>query len=209
MGTLLDEAVTDVAQRDAWRAAKGFCRWHACLATSLPHSGGSLAILYADVLHHDLTHFAALLRAAGTRAWWRPVRAWRTLLQRWLQSWRGQVCPACRAWSVQERVYLDTLLESWQEPELSQAFAQSHGFCWPHTVRVIEHGTTHAALPAFLSAHHSHLLALQHDVHTFLQKQDYRFARQPYGREADAWRRLVARYVGTHDGVTPGPLAGL
>ena len=58
--TLLNEAVTDVGQRDTWRAARGLCHWHAWMATETPHSAGSLAILYADVLHQDVEHLAAL-----------------------------------------------------------------------------------------------------------------------------------------------------
>jgi hypothetical protein len=47
--TLLNEAVTDVDQRDTWREARGLCHWHAWIATETPHSAGSVAILYADV----------------------------------------------------------------------------------------------------------------------------------------------------------------
>jgi len=46
--TLLNEAVTDVDQRDAWRQARGLCHWHAWMATETPHSAGSLAILYTE-----------------------------------------------------------------------------------------------------------------------------------------------------------------
>src|SRR5215831_10378954 len=62
--TLLNEAVTDVGQRDTWREARGLCHWHAWMATKTPHSAGSLAILYADVLRHDLEQLAALTAAA-------------------------------------------------------------------------------------------------------------------------------------------------
>jgi hypothetical protein len=43
--TLLNEAVTDVDQRDTWRHARGLCHWHAWMATEIPHSNGSLALL--------------------------------------------------------------------------------------------------------------------------------------------------------------------
>ena len=52
--TLLHEAVTDADQRDTWRQTRGLCHWHAWMATETPHSNGSLALLYADVLRHDL-----------------------------------------------------------------------------------------------------------------------------------------------------------
>src|SRR2546427_3745476 len=81
--TLLNEAVTDVDQRDTWRQARGLCHWHAWLATESPHSAGSLAILYADVLRHDLGQLMALTAAVpATRRW----RARHSLAQR-LQGW--------------------------------------------------------------------------------------------------------------------------
>jgi hypothetical protein len=47
-------------QRDSWRELWGLCHWHAWMATETPHSAGSLAILYADVLRHDFEHLAEL-----------------------------------------------------------------------------------------------------------------------------------------------------
>jgi hypothetical protein len=51
-----------------------------------------------------------------------------------------------------------------------------------------------------LAAQQVHLQRLQGDLHEFVRKLDYRLARQPYGREADAWRRVIALYVGVRGG---------
>jgi hypothetical protein len=195
--TLLNEAVTDVDQRDTWRQARGLCHWHAWMATETPHSAGSLAILYADVLRHDLGHLAALTAAAPTTRRWR----WRhSLAQRvhdWLRSWgQQQPCPVCNLWREQERLYLQVLLDDWQEPTLAQAFAASSGLCWRHTLRLVEEGRQHAHLQTVLAVQQVHLQKLQDELQEFIRKLDYRFGRQPYGREADAWQRVVALYVG-------------
>jgi hypothetical protein len=92
------------------------------------------------------------------------------------------------------------LLDDWQEPELAQAFAASSGLCWRHTLRLVEQGKQHTYLPAVLAAQQVHLQRLQDDLHEFIRKLDYRLARQPYGREADAWRRVVTLYVGVRGG---------
>jgi len=92
------------------------------------------------------------------------------------------------------------LLDDWQEPELAQAFATSSGLCWQHTLRLVEQGKQHTHLPAVLAAQQVHLQRLQDELHEFIRKLDYRLARQPYGREADAWRRVVALYVGVRGG---------
>ena len=55
-------------------------------------------------------------------------------------------------------------------------------------------------LQAVLAAQQVHLQRLQDELHEFIRKLDYRLARQPYGREADAWRRAVALYIGMRGG---------
>jgi Family of unknown function (DUF6062) len=199
--TLLNEAVTDVGQRDTWREARGLCHWHAWMATETPHSAGNLAILYADVLHHDLEHLAALTAAAPATRRWRSQRSLAQRLQGWICSWhQPRVCPVCYLWHEQERLYLHALLEDWQEPELAQAFAAARGLCWLHTLHLVEQGGQHAHLQAVLAAQQVHLQRLQDELHEFIRKLDYRLARQPYGREADAWRRAVALYIGMRGG---------
>jgi len=199
--TLLNEAVTDVDQRDTWREAQGLCHWHAWMATETPHSGGSLALLYADVLCHDLEQLAALTAAAPATRRWRARHSLAQRLQGWLRSWRQQrPCPVCDLWREQERLYLYVLLDDWQELELAQAFAASSGLCWRHTLRLVEQGKQHTHLPAVLAAQQVHLQRLQDELHEFIRKLDYRLAHQPYGREADAWRRVVTLYVGVREG---------
>ena len=108
--TLLNEAVTDVDQRDIWRESRGLCHWHAWMATETPHSAGSVAILYADVLHRDLrasrgadgcrTSHTALAFASRTGA----------TLAGLARAWRQQRrCPVCSLWREQEQLYLHVL----------------------------------------------------------------------------------------------------
>jgi len=199
--TLLNEAVTDVDQREAWREARGLCHWHAWMATETPHGAGSLAILYADVLHHDLGHLAALPATAPATRRWRPQRSLTQRLQGWLRAWqRRRACPVCSLWREQERLYLHVLLEDWQEPELAHAFTASSGLCWRHTLYLVEQGRQYAHLQDVLAAQQVHLQRLQDELQEFIRKLDYRLARQPYGCEADSWRRVVALYVGMHGG---------
>jgi hypothetical protein len=199
--TLLNEAVTDVDRRDAWRAARGLCHWHAWMATETPHSAGSLAILYADVLYQDVEQLAALTASTPGARRGRARRSLGQRLQHWLRCWRQQQpCQVCRLWREQERLYLHVLLHDWQEPGLAEAFATSHGLCWLHILHLVEQGKQHAHLPDVLDAQQVPLQRLQDDLQEFMRKLDYRLARQPYGREADAWRRVVALYVGGRGG---------
>jgi hypothetical protein len=171
------------------------------MATETHHSAGSLAILYADVLHHDLEHLAALTTAAPATRRWRSRRALAQRLQGWLRSWRQQQsCPVCSLWREQEQLYIHVLLDAWQEPELEQTFAASSGLCWQHTLHLVEQGRQHDHLQDVLASQQAHLQRLQEELHEFIRKQDYRLAHQPYGREADAWRRIITLYVGLRGG---------
>jgi hypothetical protein len=199
--TLLDTAVIDVEQRDDWRHAKGFCAWHAHMALSLPQSSSSLAILYEDLLRHEMAQVVPLIRSELMSRWrfGRSRRALRQRIQHWLRAWRQpRVCPVCRLWQEQEQLCLSVLLDNWLDPELAQAFGQSDGLCVPHTARLIAQGSHHARLPAILAAQQEHMQALHDDLREFIRKQDYRFAHEPFGREANAWQRVVALIVGAN-----------
>lgn len=198
--TLLDTAVVDVDKRDAWRQAKGLCSWHAHMATHIPQSHGSLAILYEDLLRHEMEQLAALASAAP--ASYAPTKRRKRLsarrLQRWLHNWQQcQPCPVCQLWSEQERLYMTVLLHDWHEPTLQEAFAQSSGLCVSHMARLIAHGSSHVHLTAVLMAQRERLHSLHDELCEFIRKQDYRFAQEPYGSEADAWRRVVDLFAGT------------
>ena len=204
--TLLDEAVIDVEQRDAWRAAKGLCNWHAWMAVKTPQAAGSLAILYHDVLGHDLTQMESVAALDGRQRSAR--RRFTRRLQAWLAARRaGPACPACHTWLEQERLYVQVLLNDWCEPALAQAFAASPGLCWPHVRRLADWQPNHENLPAVLRAQRACLETLQRDLESFIRKLDYRFADEPYGREADAWQRAVSLYAGADGwlGSTPPP----
>ena len=195
--TLLDEAVVDVEQRDDWRAARGLCGWHAWMAAKTPQSAGSLAILYHDVLRHDLSQIDPVAAPGGNGRQRSAQRRFTHRLRAWLGSWQsGPTCPACRIWLEQERLYVQVLLNDWHEPALAQAFAASVGLCWPHVRRLAAWQPGHDNLPAVLKTQRACLESLQRDLESFIRKLDYRFANEPYGREADAWRRAVSLYAG-------------
>ena len=195
--TLLDESVMDVGQRDTWRAARGLCNWHAWMAVKTPQAAVSLAILYHDVLQYDLSQLGPVAAPHGDGGRKAVSRQFDRRLRTWLQAWRkAPACPACRTWLEQERLYVQVLLNDWREPSLSGAFEDSVGLCWPHVRRLAAWQAGHENLPAFLKAQRACLERLRHDLESFIRKLDYRFADEPYGREADAWRRAAALYAG-------------
>ena len=199
--TLLETAVMDVDQRDDWRYAGGFCQIHAEMALTLPNAAGSLAILYEDVLQYEMAGLSDLFKNV-TRSWWQRRRQrLKQRAQQWLHvRQRRAGCPVCRTWQTQERMYWAVLLDHGKDDDVIRALAQSDGLCLPHVASLLQFNATHAHLPAVLAVQQQCLQRLHGDLNAFIRKQDYRFAHEPYGQEADAWQRVVACLVGDqHD----------
>lgn len=195
--TLLETAVMDVDQRDDWRFAGGFCRMHAEMALTIPNAAGSLAILYEDVLQYEMAGLSGLFTNL-TSPWWQPRRQrLKQRVQRWLHvRQRRAACPVCRTWQTREHLYWAVLLDHGEDDDVIHAFTQSDGLCMPHLAALLQLHATHAHLPAVLAAQQQCLQRLHGDLSAFIRKQDYRFAHEPYGKEADAWQRVVACLVG-------------
>ncbi len=195
--TLLESAVIDVDQRDDWRRAGGFCEPHAAMAITVANSAGSLAILYEDVLQHELAHLAKL-HPRSKKSWWRRRR--HGLMQRvqhWLQMReRRSLCPVCRLWQAQEQFYMAVLLDHAQDDDVIDALTQSDGLCIPHIASLLQFDAAHIHLGVVLAAQRECLARLHGDLKEFNRKQDYRYAHESYGREGDAWQRAVACFVG-------------
>ncbi|WP_089719758.1 DUF6062 family protein [Candidatus Entotheonella palauensis] len=197
--TLLETAVMDVDQRDDWRYAGGFCQLHAEMALTIPNAAGSLAILYEDVLQYEM---AGLPDLEVNRSWWQRHRQGvKRRVQQWLYKRQERAgCPVCRTWQTQEHLYWAVLLDDGDQDDVMRVFIESDGLCIPHTVSLIEFGSTHIHLPAVLAAQRQCLQHLHGHVKAFIRKQDYRFVHEPYGEEADAWQRVVACLVGRWPG---------
>lgn len=189
---LLDTAVMDVEHRDAWRLAKGLCPAHAYMTIEMSQRSASLAILYEDVLGHEIAALTPLTAPERSRLGWHARRRWGQRVRHWLRAWQERMpCSVCQLWQEQERLYIAVLLDDWHDVALTRAFSQSCGLCLPHVARLIAGGATHRHLSAVLAVQHKCFHALHDDLREFLRKQDYRFAHEPYGSDADAWRRAV------------------
>jgi hypothetical protein len=195
--TLLETAIMDVDQRDDWRRAGGFCRMHADMALTRSNAAGSLAILYEDVLQHEIVSLSALLNHDKSTWWQRRRQRFKQRVQGWLHAKQQRVaCPICRIWQSQERLYEAVLLDDDEHGRVIRAFTQSDGLCLPHMSSLMAYHASHANLPALLGAQQQCLARLHTHLNTFIRKQDYRYAHEPYGEEADAWQRVVACLVG-------------
>ncbi len=195
--TLLESAVIDVEQRDDWRHAGGFCEPHAAMAITVVNSAGSLAILYEDAFQHELVHLAQLIPHPKNSWWQRRRQRLVQRVQHWLQMrQRRSQCPICRSWQAQEQLYMAVLLDHAEDDGVIHTLSQSDGLCMPHIASLLQFDASHSHLGAVLAAEYACLERLHGDLKEFNRKQDYRYAHESYGREADAWQRVVACFVG-------------
>jgi hypothetical protein len=128
---MLFEHVSDRGFRAAFRAAGGFCNFHARNLESFK-DGLAVAILGRDILEDELAAF-------------------KTRKKRKLKG----VCPVCEERNRIETEYLSFLLEadgeSPEERELREAFTASQGLCVPHYSKLLQ---TSVRVPAWLREFH-------------------------------------------------------
>lgn len=166
--SLLNEGVTNVASRLAFREAGGLCSDHADMLERRGHPLG-VAILMEDLL---------------TQA--NPARLGRRFAVR---------CAACGWLREAEERYVTALDKALARGEARQRFQESPGLCVPHMRRLIQRvGRGREAW--IRSACAAHLAPLSAELAEIIRKHDYRHRDESWGDEADAWRRAVARWRG-------------
>jgi hypothetical protein len=166
--SLLREGITDVKARLRFRDSGGLCGEHTRL---LEDRGSPLGV---SILLHDLLTQAS------------PASTARRATPR---------CGACGYLAESEARYLDALAATLVWPDVQTLFAQSEGLCAPHIQRLIRRarrGTEHWIRVTCAQ----HLEPLVAELAEIIRKHDYRYAAEPWGEEADAWRRAAARYGG-------------
>lgn len=166
--SLLREGITDVKARLRFREAGGLCGEHTRL---LEDHGSPLGV---SILLHDVLTQAS------------PAASGRHAAPR---------CGVCAYLRETEARYVDALAAALVWPDVQASFQSSAGLCVPHIQRLIRRarrGTDHWVRMACAA----HLEPLISELAEIIRKHDYRYAAEPWGEEADAWRRAAARWSG-------------
>ncbi|RMF92479.1 MAG: hypothetical protein D6736_03430 [Nitrospinota bacterium] len=199
LDALIYESVTDPGTRAKLWQSRGFCNWHAWfLAQELLGSAQGIAIIYHDLLSQEIEDLQGLLsRRFPTmqRATLSPAA-----LERYAQRWRQKTqCPVC-AWAQwEEQNALELLCHSLGNPVFRVDFSRSAGLCVPHLRQAISLGRSSPHLPLLLEIHLTKYQHLAEELKEFDRKHDYRFAHEPWGQEADSWRRVIEQFVGKRE----------
>jgi hypothetical protein len=107
-------------------------------------------------------------------------------------------CPACHSQHQSEEYALRVLLEDLGERgELTPLFRNSAGVCVAHLRMALEARDRESGIQVLLEIEQTTLDALYQELEEYLRKHDYRFSREPYGSEVDAFVRATARLGGS------------
>ena len=197
LDSLFYESVNDVGTRQRLHASKGFCNWHAHLATRIPHTDSGIAIIYEDLLRNVSERATALLAEL-------PIHSRSTV--KLLPASVG--CPVCETARFNEHVFLGELLRWFNDPELQTKYRLAFGLCLPHLQQALDGFRDHPQVPALLAAEGKKLAALQVELQEFNRKRDYRFAHEPRGAEQTAWRRVIEKFTGKREVFSHAPGTG-
>jgi hypothetical protein len=194
---LLREQVNDPLIRRRLRDSHGLCPAHTGLLASLPHANLAVALIYQDLLRdaHERLRLAAGTRRHGKRSADVPLAGWHRA---------RAACHICLAGEARVASDLAVILQHFAEPAFREQFASSAGLCLPHLAQLMDLGPGDPTLPAILAWHEVRWRELETELGEFARKFDYRYAREPMGRERDSWLRVLRLFVGTWDAFPEG-----
>jgi hypothetical protein len=167
---LLYDLVNDPDVQKEFRASLGLCERHAQGMLSKP----------PDAPRSQ----ASLARLLG-----RPTRTDPAIPK------PGDGCMVCRAEGEAERRYLQVLLDGARDGSLDGLIGGSGSVCVRHLSRAsaVAGGSPPSAL---IDATREVFEDLEADLGRYVRHSDYRYRDEPWGKERDSWKRVVARMLG-------------
>jgi hypothetical protein len=190
---LLYDLVNDPDVQKEFRASLGLCERH---AQGMLEKGDGLgtAILYRAVVKELLgllskTPDAPKSRVSPTKLLGRPTKADPAI------PTPGDGCMVCDAEDKAERRYLQVLLDGVQDGSLEDLVGRSGSVCVRHLSQasVVAGGWLPSTL---IDAAREVFRDLESDLGRYVRHSDYRFRDEPWGKERDSWKRVVAQMLG-------------
>lgn len=190
---VLYDLVNDPDVQKEFRTSLGLCERHAQRMLE-KGDGLGVAILYQAVVRELLGLLskppdAPRSQASLARLLGRPKRVDAAIPE------PGDGCTVCKAEGEAERRYLQVLLESAEDGSLDDLAGGSGSVCVRHLSRasVVAGGQLPSVL---IDAAREVFGALESELGRYVRHSDYRFRDEPWGRERDSWKRVVAQMLG-------------
>jgi hypothetical protein len=193
LDNLLYELVNDPDFQAEFRKSLGFCSRHAYLMLSMGNGLGT-AILYRAASRELLKSLAHIPDAPKPQVSLRTILGRRSRV-RWAFPEPGTGCMVCRSEQGAEETYLQVLLDSAHKGSLDGLLEGPGAICVKHLSRAS--GLAGGWLPpALVEVTRETLRDLEVDLGEYIRHNDYRYSNEPWGKERDSWKRVVAKMVG-------------
>lgn len=201
---LLYENVNDPGVREKIQAAWGFCTYHSHELATLGDALG-LGIIYSDLVSAAIEQLAPLAARSTAISTRKKRLPWplRPRLTGEPDLTPRAICPACENQKEAFERYCEELMSAISEPEIEEAFRQSDGLCLEHLrqclswTRIEPRERLASARRKLAILEMVKFRDLAGELAELLRKFDYRYAKEPPGKESDSWRRAIAKISGT------------
>jgi len=183
--SLLYELANDPRVRADLLRSCGYCNRHTRFLLN-SRKALSTTVLYRNNVKAFIEYLDGLLSHASCR-----------IPQKGKEEWNmHRACPACRIQrDVQDRI-ISVFLENMEDPDMRTALESSAGFCVPHFFAVMEKAGKPSARMMICRVQREKVAGLATELDEFIQKQDYRFSREPLDKEGNSWFRAVRMIAG-------------
>lgn len=106
------------------------------------------------------------------------------------------ICPACERRSDSEKHYIDAFISYIGDEDFIEKYKKSSGLCIPHFIEILSNCRNKKDFEIMVQMQEDFLTELSNELKEIKRKNDYRFSKEPWGKEKDAWIRAVRMMVG-------------
>jgi hypothetical protein len=109
-------------------------------------------------------------------------------------------CLFCDQEIQTEQRLISVLHENYRESKFQSWYLKNFGMCIPHLFKIVQKSNDPEMIEYFISVERIKITQLIGELSEFLRKHDYRFSKESFGKEGDAWIRAVEKLNGK-DGI--------
>lgn len=192
--SLLYEDVNDPGVQAGFRKSVGFCSRHAYMMLDVGDGLGT-SILYRAATRDLLEHLSQISDSPKPRTSLRALLGGGPSKAEPIVPEPGRGCMVCRTEHSAEDRYLRALLDGAEDGTLESLLEDPGVICVIHLSRasVLAEGWLPRAL---VEVTHKALKDLEADLNLYVRHSNYQHRDEPWGKERDSWKRIVAKMVG-------------